>query len=91
MIRRDSVQAIHGLPLLVFMWKMELGRPMTRPDSFIVIAKGSHSFAFVALMCRVVRLFPLHIDTGLFTVFKHKTSDIVMVCFVHTWMALTIL
>jgi hypothetical protein len=25
----------------------------------ILDAKGGHSFAFVALMCRVVRLFPL--------------------------------
>jgi hypothetical protein len=43
MIRRDSARATHGLPDEVFAWKMALGWGRTRPDSLIVIAKGSHS------------------------------------------------
>jgi hypothetical protein len=39
----DSVQATHGLPVEVFMWKMVLGRGRTQPDSLIVNANGGHS------------------------------------------------
>jgi hypothetical protein len=59
MIRRDSVQATHGLHFEVFTWKTTLGHGRTWPDSLIVIAKGGQLFAFVAFVCHVVRLFPL--------------------------------
>jgi hypothetical protein len=62
MIRRNSVQANHRLPFEVFAWKTTLGRGRTWPDYLMVIAKGSHSFAFMALMCRVVRFFPCKVD-----------------------------
>jgi hypothetical protein len=62
MIRRDSVRVTHGLLGRVFTWKTTLGEGGTRPDSLMVIAKGGHSFAIVALMCHVVRLFPLKVD-----------------------------
>jgi hypothetical protein len=60
MIRRDSVQATHELPFEAFTLKTALGRGRTQPDSLIVIAKGGQPFAFVALVCHVVRLFLLH-------------------------------
>jgi hypothetical protein len=59
MFRRDSVRAIHGLPDEVFMWRTTLGQGRTQPDSWIVIANDGHSFAFVAHVCHVVRLFSL--------------------------------
>jgi hypothetical protein len=42
-VQWDSVWVTHGCPLVI-MWKTTLGQGRTRPDSFIVIAKGGHSW-----------------------------------------------
>jgi hypothetical protein len=65
MIRRDSVRATHGLPGRVFTSKMAPGRGRTCTNSLIAIAKGGHSFAFMALMCHVITLARLTVDLNL--------------------------
>jgi hypothetical protein len=62
MIRRDSVWATHRLPPEVFALKTSLGRGRTWPDSLIVIAKGSHLFAFMATCVVLSGYFPCKVD-----------------------------